>query len=68
MRRFEFAEGKSSKFWEISVDGSTVTVRFGRIGSNGMTQLKTFADAQAAARHAQKLIAEKSEKGYVEKG
>jgi DNA ligase-1 len=66
VRHFEFVEGKSSKFWEISVQGCDVTVRFGRIGSQGTTQLKTFADAAAAAKHAQKLIAEKTEKGYVE--
>jgi DNA ligase-1 len=66
-RRFEFVEGKSSKFWEISVEGKDVTVHFGRIGTNGQTQTKNFADEAAAQKHADKLIAEKTEKGYVEK-
>jgi DNA ligase len=65
-RRFELIEGKSSKFWEISVTGSEVTVRYGRIGTNGQTNTKTFADAAAAAQHAAKLIAEKTDKGYCE--
>jgi DNA ligase-1 len=65
-RRFEFAEGNSNKFWEIAVAGSDVTVCFGRIGSNGQTQSKSFADAVAATRHADKLILEKTEKGYNE--
>ena len=37
-RYFEFIEGSSSKFWEISVSDKIVTVRFGRIGTNGQTQ------------------------------
>ena len=37
-RHFELVEGKSSKFWEIAPDGTSVTVRFGRIGTNGQTQ------------------------------
>jgi DNA ligase 1 len=65
-RRFEFSEDKSSKFWEIAIDGTDVTVRFGRIGSSGQTQIKSFADTAAATRHADKLILEKTEKGYRE--
>jgi len=68
VRHFEFVEGKSSKFWEISVDGCEVTVRYGRIGAAGASKVKTFADAEAAQRDADKLIAEKTGKGYVETG
>jgi len=32
MRRFEFAEESSNKFWEVTVSDNTLTVRFGRIG------------------------------------
>ncbi|MBI1904473.1 MAG: DNA ligase [Planctomycetia bacterium] len=66
-RRFEFVEGKSSRFWEIAVEGGDVTVRFGRIGTDGQTQTKNFTDEAAARKHADKLIAEKTEKGYVER-
>lgn len=66
LRRFEFREGKSEKFWEIAVADTEVTVRFGRIGAGGQTQTKSFADAAAATRHADKLIGEKTEKGYEE--
>jgi DNA ligase-1 len=68
VRHFELVEGKSSKFWEISVDGCTTTVRYGRIGTAGSSKTKTFADAAAAQREADKLIAEKTGKGYVETG
>ena len=66
-RYFEFVEGSSAKFWEISQSGKDVTVRFGKIGTNGQTQTKTLADADAATKHAEKLIKEKTGKGYIEK-
>jgi DNA ligase-1 len=66
VRYFEFSDGKSNKFWEISSDGLNVTVRFGRIGANGQTQTKSFANEAAAEKHASKLIDEKTEKGYIE--
>jgi DNA ligase-1 len=65
-RYFEFVEGTSSKFWEVSTSGKDVTVRFGRIGTQGQTQTKTLPDADAAAKHADSLIRSKLSKGYVE--
>jgi predicted DNA-binding WGR domain protein len=65
-RRFEFIEGSSCKFWEVTVTNNEVTVRFGRIGSAGQTQTKSFPDNSAAAKHAEKLIAQKTDKGYRE--
>jgi predicted DNA-binding WGR domain protein len=65
-RRFEFKEGNSSKFWEIAVSGDEHTVRFGRIGSNGQSQTKSFPTAAAASKDAARLIAEKTRKGYRE--
>ena len=66
-RYFEFVEGKSSKFWEVSVQGQDMTVRYGRIGSQGQTRTKTFTDEAAAQAQAAKLIAEKTDEGYLEK-
>ena len=66
VRRFEFVAGTSSKFWEISTTDNDVTVRFGKIGTQGQTQTKTFDDAGAAQKHAEKVIGEKVKKGYVE--
>jgi predicted DNA-binding WGR domain protein len=64
VRRFEFIGGSSAKFWEIEVDGAEVFVHFGRLGVSGQQQQKRFADAAAATKHAEKLIAEKIRKGY----
>jgi DNA ligase-1 len=66
-RRFELVEGSTSKFWEIEVASADVTVRFGRIGTSGQSQTKSFGDHAAAKSHADKLIAEKTGKGYVER-
>jgi DNA ligase-1 len=65
-RRFELVEGSSSKFWEVAQDGCAVTVRFGRIGSNGQTQTKELASEELAQRHADGLIEQKVAKGYRE--
>jgi DNA ligase 1 len=65
-RRFEFQAGASHKFWEISQSGGEVTVRFGRVGTTGQSQSKSFADPASAGKHADKLIAEKTAKGYAE--
>ena len=66
MQRFELIEGKSSKFWEVQTEGESLTVRYGRIGTNGQTQTKTFASADAALKERDKLIKEKTGKGYAE--
>ena len=65
-RSFEFVAGNSAKFWEIHRDGCDVTVRFGRIGSEGQTIPKTLSDKKATAHYADKLVAQKLAKGYAE--
>lgn len=56
----------SAKFWEVDVDGSTLIVRFGKIGATGQTTRKEFRDEAAAQGEADKLIAQKVKKGYAE--
>jgi len=65
-RYFEFVGGTSAKFWEIATSGNEVRVRFGPIGTEGQTQVKTLADADTAIKHAEKLIVSKTAKGYRE--
>jgi DNA ligase-1 len=67
-RRFELVEGSSNKFWEVTRDGCMVTVRYGRIGSDGQARTKELASEELARRHAEELIAEKVTKGYRERG
>ena len=57
----------AAKFWEVSVSGSTMNVRFGKIGANGQTTVKEFSTSAEANDAAEKLIKEKTKKGYIEK-
>ncbi len=65
MERFEFRDDKSNKFWEITVEGDSYTVRYGRLGTDGQTKTKAFASAEVARREADKMIASKTKKGYA---
>lgn len=67
-RRFEFTDATSNKFWEITVKGKTVTVQYGRIGTEGQTQVKSHATPTEAKAAADKQVAEKVKKGYQEVG
>jgi predicted DNA-binding WGR domain protein len=66
MRRFEYRDQKSSKFWAIELQGCSFRVTFGKIGKAGQTLLKEFADETSARSEHDKLVAEKTRKGYVE--
>jgi len=66
-RYFEFVQGTSSKFWEVSQSGNSMTTRWGRIGSSGQSKTKTFADETSAASAVAKLIKEKTDEGYSER-
>jgi len=63
----ENESGTSSKFWEITVDGKTVNVHYGRIGTNGQVSTKSFDTEEEATKYAEKKIAEKTKEGYLEK-
>lgn len=67
-RRFELVEGSSSKFWQISIEGSSFTVTYGRIGTAGTSKTTACASSEEAQAEAGKLIAEKTRKGYQELG
>ncbi|GMU55010.1 MAG: hypothetical protein AMXMBFR33_41560 [Candidatus Xenobia bacterium] len=68
MRHFEFSEGSSNKFWEIDLQGDSFVVRWGKIGTAGQSQTKSFASEARAQLEHDKLIAEKVGKGYQETG
>lgn len=66
MRRFEFVEGSSSKFWSPELQGSTFIVTYGRIGTAGQRKEKAFPDEESAQREYEKKVAEKLREGYRE--
>jgi predicted DNA-binding WGR domain protein len=63
----ENKSGAASKFWEVRIDGSDVSIRFGKIGINGQTTLKQFDSSEEALQQVEKMIKEKTKKGYLEK-
>jgi len=66
-RYFEFSDSKSYKFWQIELVEATCTVTYGKIGTAGQEKLTTYDSAEKAQKEADKLVAEKTRKGYVEK-
>ena len=68
MRRFEYDDGNSRKFWEIDLEGRTVSVRFGRLRTQGASQVKDLGSTGAAQAHHDRMIAAKLKKGYTEAG
>ncbi|MFO0850210.1 MAG: WGR domain-containing protein [Gemmataceae bacterium] len=66
MRTFQFSDAKSHKFWNVDVQGATLTVTYGKVGSAGQTTTKSFPTPQKAQAEADKLVAEKTKKGYAE--
>jgi uncharacterized protein (TIGR02996 family) len=66
MRTFTFSDEKSHKFWNIDLQGDSFTVTYGRQGTAGQSQTKTFPDAAAARREHDKLVRGKLAKGYQE--
>ena len=64
MKRWEFVQGRSSKFWEIEVKGGSLTTRYGRIGSTPQSTTKKLGSPAAAKKAYAALVAAKEAKGY----
>lgn len=62
--RLELVEGTSKKFWEAELDGASVTVRWGRLGTDGQSKKHSFRDARAARAEHDALVESKLKKGY----
>jgi predicted DNA-binding WGR domain protein len=58
--------GGSHKFYEVLVDGTKVSIRYGRIGDGGQKQEQKLRTPAEAIAFAQKKIGEKKRKGYEE--
>ena len=66
-RMFEYSEGTSNKFWEVSLEKKSVITRYGKIGNAGKATPNEYVSAKEARDAFEKLIHEKTSKGYVEK-
>ena len=57
-------EGKSNKFWRAITVGTKLFVHYGKVGSKGIYQQKTFESQEEAKKQLLKDIALKQKKGY----
>ena len=57
-------EGKSNKFWRAITVGTKLFVHYGKVGSKGIYQQKTFESDEDANKQLLKDIALKQKKGY----
>ena len=61
-----FSDGdKSNKFWEYCLKGEKVLVRYGKIGSAGVTKETVYGTKEEAEKEAIKLSNTKLKKGYT---
>ena len=61
----EYRDEKSSKFWEVTVADTTMTTRWGKLGSDGQSKEKSFGSNDEAITEAEKIAAQKVRKGYA---
>lgn len=66
--RYEYSDGGSSKFWAVSVVGTTITTQWGRIGTKGQTKKVECDTPSHAKSEAAKAAAKKVKKGYQKVG
>ncbi|MBC3932247.1 WGR and DUF4132 domain-containing protein [Undibacterium curvum] len=66
MRHFEYTDTVSAKFWQVEQEQANLHICWGRIGTKGQSQTKSFNDAAKATAAMLKLVAEKTGKGYQE--
>jgi superfamily I DNA and/or RNA helicase/predicted DNA-binding WGR domain protein len=64
-QRFSFKDGTSDKFWAIAQDGNRMIVHFGKTGTKGQENIKTFEDPEVTKNEIEKLIQQKIKKGYA---
>ncbi len=62
----ELSESDSAthKFYEVVVDDTLLTIRYGRIGDAGQAKTSTFASPEKARAEADRKLGEKLRKGY----
>ena len=67
-KHLKYIDGTSDKFWQIEVTNNQFTVTYGKNGTSGVSQIKSFDTNEDCMKAAEKLLAEKTKKGYSENG
>nr|WP_105394369.1 WGR domain-containing protein [Escherichia coli] len=45
MRHFIYQDEKSHKFWAVEQQGNELHISWGKVGTKGQSQIKSFSDA-----------------------
>ncbi|AXR67800.1 molybdate metabolism regulator [Leptospira mayottensis] len=61
-----YKDESSDKSWNIETSGNSFTVIYGKSGTAGQTQTKSFENEETCIKEAEKLLKEKLKKGYKE--
>ena len=67
-KHLKLIDGTSDKFWQIEAVNNSFTVTYGKNGTSGVSQTKTFDSEAQCLKEAEKILAEKIKKGYSEDG
>jgi len=62
----EADSSSGGKFWECTKKGSSLTVRYGKLGAKGSSKTTEFDDEEAAQKQMDKQVAAKKKGGYAE--
>jgi predicted DNA-binding WGR domain protein len=65
-RHLTFTDGTSAKFWEVSLEGHSLITRYGKIGTDGKSLVKSFDSPQQARVAMDQQTRQKLSKGYEE--
>ncbi|MFX3635629.1 MAG: WGR domain-containing protein [Candidatus Pristimantibacillus sp.] len=65
-RAFVYQSDRSHKFWQIQYSGTEFVVNSGKVNTNGRSGIKQFHSEEECIKQAEKLIAQKLKKGYIE--
>eukprot|EP00823_Brevimastigomonas_motovehiculus_P004585 TRINITY_DN304_c0_g4_i1.p1 TRINITY_DN304_c0_g4~~TRINITY_DN304_c0_g4_i1.p1 ORF type:complete len:370 (-),score=142.66 TRINITY_DN304_c0_g4_i1:232-1290(-) len=60
----ESDSSSGGKFWEVWVEGSELSTRWGRLETDGQSNTKDFGTPEKAEKEKAKLIKQKTSKGY----
>lgn len=63
--RYEFKDEHEHKFWEASIEGKIVTIRFGKAGTAGHRASREFTSAESAREFLEMRVLKKLKEGYT---
>ncbi|MBD3404698.1 MAG: WGR domain-containing protein [Candidatus Lokiarchaeota archaeon] len=58
-------DDQSNKFWEYKINGTSVTVKWGRVGLSGQSKVHNFSSSDDMQKFINKKVAEKMRKNYA---